>query len=551
MDRAASLIEGDPPRGVALAREALSLALAEGDTEQAIEAWRLIGFSRIAAADYSGAMELFMDAEEDLAVRFGIGDTPSEFLNGIGVAYQHLGLYVTAYSYLEEARRKLRPGASPRSRISLLNNLGLVLWQLGERERGLSALHAALDACREAAIEPGTWLGIRANLAELLGSGGRPVEAEAELRTILADCVDANLDPLRGQALDGLAASLRDQGRFPEALAAAEESLAIFRRLGAIRDLIGTHRCHAEILLAMGRPREAIDSCAEALRLVGTASPEQRADLQSVKARSLEELGEYREACLAWREYRTIDPGSDISRSRAEIMDRNLGAQRVAAAELQSQLRSKAEAMSRAQETIIEALAGIAEARDDITGKHIRRAARYVAVLMAEYAGRCPSCITREQQELYAATAPLHDIGKVGIPDSILQKPGPLDAAERAAVEEHPLLGERVLTRASWDAVDKAYADAAMEIVGAHHERWDGAGYPRGLAGRAIPLGGRIMAVADVYDAMRSARPYKGPLGHAEAVEFISSEAGTRFDPLIVESFLAVAGEFERIFASG
>lgn len=549
VDLAASVIEADPERGVALAREAIELAAADGELESAIEAWRLIGFSRIAAADYSGAMELFLDAEEDLSARFGLAETPSEFLNGMGVAYQHLGMYVTAYSYLEEARKRRRPGAAPRSFISLENNLGLVLVELGDRERGIAVLRQALDTCESLSIVPSLRLALRANLAEVLIGAGLSAEAEEELRTILDSCRLPDMDSVKAQALGGLAAALRDQGRLDEALEAIGRCMSMYSSLGALRDLASNGLRHAEILYALGRHEEALSACDGLLALEAASSPGTRAEILAIRARALEDSGRYREACASWREYRDLDQRAAISDSRAEIMDRKLGAQRVAAGELQAQLRSKAEAMTKAQETIIEALAGIAEARDDVTGRHIRRAARYVALLLAEYLRHCPACITREQIELYTATAPLHDIGKVGIPDAILQKPGPLDADERAAVEEHPLLGERVLTKASWDSVDKAYADAAMEIVGAHHERWDGKGYPRGLAGKAIPLGGRIMAIADVYDAMRSKRPYKEALPHAEALAFIRSESGSRFDPVIVAAFCAIADDFERVYA--
>jgi putative two-component system response regulator len=158
--------------------------------------------------------------------------------------------------------------------------------------------------------------------------------------------------------------------------------------------------------------------------------------------------------------------------------------------------------------------------------------------------------LDQAKAELYASTARLHDIGKLGVPDAILQKPGALSPEEWMAIKEHPLIGERILERASWRDVGAEYATAAFEIVGAHHERWDGSGYPRGLSGEAIPLGGRIMSVADVYDAMRSKRPYKEALTHEETMAFILDQSGKQFDPEICAAFKRCAPDFARIYSA-
>jgi putative two-component system response regulator len=141
-------------------------------------------------------------------------------------------------------------------------------------------------------------------------------------------------------------------------------------------------------------------------------------------------------------------------------------------------------------------------------------------------------------------TSPLHDIGKVGIPDSILLKPGRLTPEEFEVMQTHTLIGEQTLTAALEKYPEAQFLRFACEIVACHHERWDGSGYPRGLAGEQIPLCARIVALADVYDALTSKRVYKAAMTHDEAKRIIAEGAGNHFDPEIVRSFLALAEEF-------
>jgi len=217
---------------------------------------------------------------------------------------------------------------------------------------------------------------------------------------------------------------------------------------------------------------------------------------------------------------------------------------------LQQEVESRVSEVLRLQEATIRVMVSLAEFRDECTGNHIRRTQNYVR-LLAEYLSRQPrdaSLLTPEQIDRIAKASPLHDIGKIAIPDHILLKPGRHSPEEFAIMKTHSVKGESMLLR-SLDEMggDNAMLRFACQIARSHHERWDGSGYPDGLAGEAIPLAARLMAVADVYDALRSRRPYKKAFEHGEAVSIIAQGRGGHFDPLLVEAFLALEGVFAEI----
>ena len=176
---------------------------------------------------------------------------------------------------------------------------------------------------------------------------------------------------------------------------------------------------------------------------------------------------------------------------------------------------------------IVQRLGRAAEYKDTETGYHVVRMSHYAAIL-ARAVGQAQGWV----DDLLAA-APMHDIGKIGIPDHILTKPGKLTPEEWEVMKTHPVIGGEIIGGHSDPMLKMAY-QAAMT----HHEKWDGSGYPRGLAGEEIPLEGRLVAVADVFDALTSMRPYKRPWSNEEAADFIKSEAGRHFDPSVVEAFV-------------
>ncbi len=208
-----------------------------------------------------------------------------------------------------------------------------------------------------------------------------------------------------------------------------------------------------------------------------------------------------------------------------------------------NQLRAHRE-LEQTQEATVFALAYQAELRDHETGQHLERTARYVGLLSA--AMNLPTDVRAD----LVRAAPLHDLGKVGIPDAILLKPGKLTPEERTVMETHCELGDSVLAAAERKLGFRSFLAVARELVLSHHEKWDGTGYPRRIAGEAIPLSGRIMALADVYDALRSRRPYKEPLPHDECLRAIVELSGKHFDPKVVLAFQTVADKFHAASAS-
>jgi putative two-component system response regulator len=210
------------------------------------------------------------------------------------------------------------------------------------------------------------------------------------------------------------------------------------------------------------------------------------------------------------------------------------------------------------QDVSLHALAMLAETRDTDTGNHLHRTQAYVEVLAGalggyrEFAGQMSS----EQQKLIVRAAALHDIGKVGIPDHILHKPGKLLPEEYLVIQMHSRIGGEAIDVAmrrvqASDVSPLAGDNGALSflviaglIARWHHERWDGGGYPDRLSGESIPLPARIMAIADVYDALISRRVYKGAIPHAAAVEIICAERGRQFDPLLVDAFLNLHSNF-------
>ena len=195
------------------------------------------------------------------------------------------------------------------------------------------------------------------------------------------------------------------------------------------------------------------------------------------------------------------------------------------------------------------ALAKLAESRDPETGAHLERVRSYCSAI-ARHLQRTailPDKIDDDYVRLIYETSPLHDIGKVAIPDAVLLKPGPLTEPEFEIMKTHTLHGAKTLSAAMHEFPNAAFLRMAYDIALSHHERFNGSGYPRGLAGEEIPLCGRIVALADVYDALTSKRVYKDAMSHAAAKAIIVSETGKHFDPAIVDAFLALDDQFAAI----
>lgn len=223
---------------------------------------------------------------------------------------------------------------------------------------------------------------------------------------------------------------------------------------------------------------------------------------------------------------------------------------------LELQVRQRTEELVITQAVTIHSLAVLAECRDNETGGHIARTQRYVRVLAHQLwdLPRFRHLFDADTINLLFQSTPLHDVGKVGIPDRILLKPGKLTEEEFEEMKRHTVYGEEALVKAEaamGKERESSFLRYAREVAGTHHEKWDGSGYPKGLRGEAIPLSGRIMALADIYDALVSKRAYKPPYSHAQAFDIIVNGDGRvmpgHFDPDVLKAFIEQAETFRAI----
>ena len=220
---------------------------------------------------------------------------------------------------------------------------------------------------------------------------------------------------------------------------------------------------------------------------------------------------------------------------------------------VEEKIRDRTEKLSKLKNSIISVLANMVENRDRITGSHIERTTRYIRLLLYAMHERNVYVdeISQWDLELAISSARLHDIGKIVVTDLILNKPGKLTNEEFEIIKIHAAEGERIINSIIAETGDEAFLQFAKLFAGYHHEKWDGTGYPYGLCELNIPLQGRIMAIADVYDALVSDRPYKTVYSHAEAMEIIKKNSGNHFDPLLVTVFLSHEKEFENVMLNG
>jgi response regulator RpfG family c-di-GMP phosphodiesterase len=236
------------------------------------------------------------------------------------------------------------------------------------------------------------------------------------------------------------------------------------------------------------------------------------------------------------------------AQERTDTLARQLAASN---ADLERALNARDGELIHARGAMVLAMAKLVERRSTETGAHLLRLQRYCRVL-AEAASALPALAGRLDPvfvEVVEAAAPLHDIGKVAVPDAVLNKAGQLTADEKRLIQAHTAAGaDTLLEVSSRYPFATGFFAVAAEVARSHHERWDGGGYPDGLAGEAIPLAARLVSVGDVYDALRAPRVYKPALSHAAATEQMLERSPGQFDPHLLEAFAQVAGEFDRIY---
>ena len=208
--------------------------------------------------------------------------------------------------------------------------------------------------------------------------------------------------------------------------------------------------------------------------------------------------------------------------------------------ELSENLAVQNERMKTMQAGVIIGIANLIESRDSSTGAHVKNTSNYVSMLAhaAKDAGIYPETINDSFIEMVISVAPLHDIGKISVPDSILQKPGKLTEEEFEIMKNHAIEGGKLIHQVLEDTNDEEYIKVAYEVATYHHEKWNGKGYPEGLKGKEIPISARLMAIADVYDALTMERVYKKAFTEEQALAIIEADIGLHFDPVLSTLFV-------------
>lgn len=217
---------------------------------------------------------------------------------------------------------------------------------------------------------------------------------------------------------------------------------------------------------------------------------------------------------------------------------------------LENKVKIRTREILNTRDATIDSMMSLLEIRDIESGSHIKRTQLYIKELCSYLSVTGPYITQLTKTLIYNLykTSPLHDIGKIGIPDKILLKPGKLTFDEFEVMKLHASFGAKAFGNVDETLGDNSFLKVAKDIAGSHHERWDGTGYPCGLCGNEIPLAGRIMSLADVYDALVSVRTYKDAFTHEQAKEIIVSSKGSHFDPVIVDAFITLEKSFINIY---
>lgn len=237
------------------------------------------------------------------------------------------------------------------------------------------------------------------------------------------------------------------------------------------------------------------------------------------------------------------------------VMKKRIEAQ-IALAETEKELEARVERkiaeMEQMYDLITVSFASLVESRDGITGGHLKNTSIYFNAFITHLrsTGEYRALLPQDLVKKACRSAPLHDVGKIGIRDAVLQKPSSLTHEEFDFMKQHALIGGQLFDFLEQRIPDKEFAKIAGQIAKHHHERWDGTGYPEGLAGEEIPLVARIMSIVDVYDALTSQRPYKEPFPHEKAMTMIASGAGSQFDPNLVDHFVSISNVIKECLMS-
>ncbi|PYE51148.1 HD domain-containing phosphohydrolase [Deinococcus yavapaiensis] len=534
-----------------LAQEQLQAALTLAD-ENDLRAVKATALNLLAGVDHrSGlfdealsrlrsALQLYRDLEDKSA--------EAKIASNIGLLYVSRGQYSDALEYLIGAYDLLRQEVSDaRTENNVLTNLGHLYLQLNEPSKAYEYLRSALELARSRQdnyVEAVVTLNIGEALVRLqdLEEAQQSFEnAQRLFHAINSRWGEAN-------ALNGLGSILALRAHFDAAERAHLEAAQIAEEIGDLEV-----KLEATIALGKAQARRehfesAVASFTMALTLAGEAdSPKSAAEAHLALAEVFERAGDFSSALRHFQAYheqdkalfneqgdrrtRELTARFDLERAKheAEVQRVRREAAEEAQAKAEALVRARTQELEQAHLEVVTRLAVAGESRDDLTGEHTWRVGHLAGLIARELRW------SQEDATRLRIAARLHDVGKIGIPDSVLLKPGRYTPEEYEHMKTHTVIGARILSGGR-----SKLLQLAEEIALTHHERWDGAGYPFGRSGEDIPLAGRIVAVADVYDALLQQRSYKRAWSHEEACEELQRQAGTQFDPTVVRAALAL-----------
>lgn len=534
-----------------------------------------------AAIALERALELAKPVPEAAAIQ-------ATALNHLAAVHNHQGRAAEALQLTHQALQLHESGGNVTGQVHCLTNIGSLQMRFGQYGEAIKSLTRAYSLYKTQAADPKTEMPILHNLAHvhsMSGDAGLAIEVMLTAYQAASATGNQRLEALASLNLGGFYLDTRQFDRAREylqlALSLSRELKYQVGELSALDSLGNLYGQTEEPVLALQTIREALAIALEigskqgelearlqlgrlhlrqgeldAARQQLEAGLELAVSIQSVKeqAEAHEALAEYSERCgdlgraLAHsreltrierelfnaerdRQTRNLSIQFEVERARhdAEIYRVRTDVEQEGRQRAEEQVRVRTAELARAQQEVVTRLAMAAEYRDDTTGEHTRRVGR-TSARIARALGW-----PEGQANVLGIAARLHDVGKIGIPDSVLLKSGKLESAEFRQMQTHTLIGARILSGGRSELLR-----LAEEIALTHHERWDGSGYPRGLRASEIPLSGRIVALADVFDALTHARPYKAAWSPQEALDEIRKLTGSHFDPELVDTAVAV-----------
>ncbi|WP_081909110.1 HD domain-containing phosphohydrolase [Deinococcus sp. YIM 77859] len=505
--------QGQAGEALHLLHRALRLWQQEGDVTGQVQCLINIGHVQMWFGQYGEAVRTLSNAYRLYQTQPQDANTEASILHNLATVHHLSGDNELAIQVLESAHRVALAGANKYVLATVLLNLGGFCLEAKKYDRAQNYIEQALELSRDLGYQVGELQALD-TLGSLHEQIGQPEQACAMHQEALSIALAIGSTQGELNARLHLGRLYLKRGQVPNALRELQTTLDLAVHSEFPKEAAAAHEALATLFKREGQYLEALHH-SEALRQI------ERELFHTERDRQTRNLTIQFEVERARHD-------ADVYRMRTEV-------EQEARHAAEMQVRERTEELARAQHEVVTRLAIAAEYRDDSTGEHTRRVGR-IAAQIARALGW-----SEQQASTLGIAARLHDVGKIGIPDSILLKPGRLNAEEYAQMQRHTLIGARILSGGRSELLR-----LAEEIALTHHERWDGQGYPQGLQGETIPLSGRIVAVADVYDALTQTRPYKRAWTHEEALRELQRQAGAQFDPRVVSIALDVLPELTR-----